>query len=596
MTTPLPKLGTQQRLVQHDKPVPNDRTPDWSGWYPTKAAIDPPQDPPTVTIDGEGGGVDIGGNPDRPGRLVLRDLNGRITQIVDGQSGDSDQLGNLVLSTFETETAGASFNNVHERIRLSGKDGTVTLKTKGVSGKETIHLDGNQGDLVLGNTGVPGNVVVMDAGALPGVSLDGGKGTVFVKSALSVAKPQADPGAALDVSGKTQTTSLVVKQEAQTQTLRVDGSAAVAKPQADLGVALDVNGKTQANSLVVKQEAQTQTLRVDGSAAVAKPQADPGVALDVNGKTQANSLVVKQEAQTQTLRVDGSAAVAKQQAEPGVALDVNGKTQTTNLEVEQSTQTKRLRVTEKAVVGTSEAGGSVALDVQGITRLSTLEVDGSATAQSLKVGAKAIATDVEVTNSLTVDGVTTVKSLTISDVMAMLKVLRIEIGDSKVEGDLAVRGKISVNSAKGTTILDGGDIHLSNADCAEDFDVTDVVDPGTVMVLNDSGALRQSSAAYDKRVAGVISGAGGYRPGLVLDKQQVGDRCRLPVALMGKVFCKVDADHAPIEVGDLLTTSHTPGHAMKAADPFRAFGAVIGKALQPLSAGQGLIPVLVALQ
>jgi hypothetical protein len=70
----------------------------------------------------------------------------------------------------------------------------------------------------------------------------------------------------------------------------------------------------------------------------------------------------------------------------------------------------------------------------------------------------------------------------------------------------------------------------------------------------------------------------------------------MPIALMGKVYCKVDASLAPIEVGDLLVTAPTPGHAMKAMDPSRAFGAVVGKALRPLAAGRGLIAVLVALQ
>lgn len=65
---------------------------------------------------------------------------------------------------------------------------------------------------------------------------------------------------------------------------------------------------------------------------------------------------------------------------------------------------------------------------------------------------------------------------------------------------------------------------------------------------------------------------------------------------MGKVYCKVDARYAPVEVGDLLTTSPTAGHAMKADDPFKAFGAVIGKALRPLAAGQEMIPILIALQ
>ena len=142
-----------------------------------------------------------------------------------------------------------------------------------------------------------------------------------------------------------------------------------------------------------------------------------------------------------------------------------------------------------------------------------------------------------------------------------------------------------------------GDIRLTNADCAEDFDIAhgDHVEPGTVMVLGDEGALHQSHQPYDKRVAGVISGAGDYKPGIVLDKRQSQHK-RQPVALLGKVYCKVDAQYASIEVGDLLTTSATPGHAMKVGEPVQAFGTVIGKALRPLQHGQGLIPILIALQ
>jgi hypothetical protein len=141
------------------------------------------------------------------------------------------------------------------------------------------------------------------------------------------------------------------------------------------------------------------------------------------------------------------------------------------------------------------------------------------------------------------------------------------------------------------------DVVLSGADCAEEFDIDDIekIEPGTVMVINETGALEKSLRAYDKRVAGVISGAGGYKPGIVLDKRHSWLN-RKPIALLGKVYCKVDAQYSPIEVGDLLTTSPTPGHAMKADDPLKAFGTVIGKALRPLSEGQGLIPILIALQ
>jgi hypothetical protein len=142
-----------------------------------------------------------------------------------------------------------------------------------------------------------------------------------------------------------------------------------------------------------------------------------------------------------------------------------------------------------------------------------------------------------------------------------------------------------------------GDIRLNNADCAEDFDICEreATEPGTVMVVGDEGKLQQSQCEYDKRVAGVVSGAGAFKPGIVLDKQQ-SEGTRQPIALLGKVYCKVDTRYAAIEVGDLLTTSPTPGHAMKAADPVKAFGAVIGKALAPISRGTGMIPILVALQ
>src|SRR4029077_14264193 len=142
-----------------------------------------------------------------------------------------------------------------------------------------------------------------------------------------------------------------------------------------------------------------------------------------------------------------------------------------------------------------------------------------------------------------------------------------------------------------------GDVQLLGGDCAEDFDISSAepVAPGTVMVLGDENTLEPCQRSYDKRVAGVLSGAGDYRPGIVLDKQPSQGN-RSPVALLGKVFCRVDAGYGPVAVGDLLTTSDTVGHARKAADPLKAFGSVIGKALRPLEAGQGLIPILIALQ
>lgn len=142
-----------------------------------------------------------------------------------------------------------------------------------------------------------------------------------------------------------------------------------------------------------------------------------------------------------------------------------------------------------------------------------------------------------------------------------------------------------------------GDICLGNADCAEDFDVAAgaEAEPGTVMVLDEFGGVRASSHDYDTRVAGVVSGAGGLKPGIILDRAAASPD-RRPLALMGKVYCKVDAANGAIVPGDLLTTSGTLGHAMKVTDRGRAFGAVIGKALGAHSQGTGLIPVLVGLR
>jgi hypothetical protein len=167
-------------------------------------------------------------------------------------------------------------------------------------------------------------------------------------------------------------------------------------------------------------------------------------------------------------------------------------------------------------------------------------------------------------------------------------------------GGFGHQGRITVRQADGSEAvrIDGatGDVVLANADCAEEFDlIGDDVVPGTVMVITDDGSLTASDRPCDTRVAGVVSGAGSFRPAVLMDRRDTGRR-RVPVALVGKVFCFVDATTDPVRVGDLLTTSHRRGHARRIVSGEPALGAVLGKALAPLAAGSGLIPVLVALQ
>jgi hypothetical protein len=142
-------------------------------------------------------------------------------------------------------------------------------------------------------------------------------------------------------------------------------------------------------------------------------------------------------------------------------------------------------------------------------------------------------------------------------------------------------------------------LEITGGDLVEGFDTGDVTcKPGTVMVINSKnpGQLAPSTTAYDRKVAGVVSGAGGVTHGIQMGKQEALDGDTL-IALTGRVYCWVDASNSPIEPGDLLTTSNTPGHAMKVMDYEKAQGAILGKAMTRLESGEkGLVLVLVALQ
>ena len=70
----------------------------------------------------------------------------------------------------------------------------------------------------------------------------------------------------------------------------------------------------------------------------------------------------------------------------------------------------------------------------------------------------------------------------------------------------------------------------------------------------------------------------------------------VPLAVVGIVPCKVTTENGAIQAGDLLVTSSTAGHAMKGTDRSKMLGAVVGKALEPLLEGKGVIQVLVTLQ
>jgi hypothetical protein len=140
---------------------------------------------------------------------------------------------------------------------------------------------------------------------------------------------------------------------------------------------------------------------------------------------------------------------------------------------------------------------------------------------------------------------------------------------------------------------------LGGADLSEKFDVGAAsVEPGTVVSIDPSreGRLIVSRDSYDHRVAGIVSGAGGVKTGMLMGQSGTVASGEHAIALTGRVYCRASAVNGPIRPGDLLTTSTIPGHAMRVSDPSRGQGAVLGKAMGSLERGEGLVLVLVGLQ
>ena len=163
-------------------------------------------------------------------------------------------------------------------------------------------------------------------------------------------------------------------------------------------------------------------------------------------------------------------------------------------------------------------------------------------------------------------------------------------------GTTSPAAKLDVAGRTRTSVLEitGG------SDLAEPFEIAgaDKVEPGMVVAIDPQhpGQLRIADKAYDRTVAGCVSGANGVNPGLTMQQEGTVADGAFPVALSGRVYCWADASYGAIQPGDLLTTSDTPGHVMRVTDYPKAQGAIIGKAMSALTEGQGLILVLVSLQ
>ncbi len=188
----------------------------------------------------------------------------------------------------------------------------------------------------------------------------------------------------------------------------------------------------------------------------------------------------------------------------------------------------------------------------------------------------------------------------------------------QVNGDMDITGRLGTSgfSPIPRTSGWGGGIHTwdveaegtmwsrhgyqsGKRDLAENYLSDKVLEPGDVVCLDkDKDRIVLTDKPNNILVLGVIS----TEPGFLLDvEHDIEEEKVFPVALCGRVPCKVVDENGPIKRGDLLASSFTLGHAMKAKplkldkQEFFSPGTIIGKALGSLESGKGVIDIFVFL-
>jgi hypothetical protein len=169
-----------------------------------------------------------------------------------------------------------------------------------------------------------------------------------------------------------------------------------------------------------------------------------------------------------------------------------------------------------------------------------------------------------------------------------------------ITGDWHLTGTFDVSNGtlKSSTLTTGssitrgditGDWHLTGtfeatyADLAEFYEGDQEYQAGTVLVFGGDKEVTTTTTINDTRSAGVVT----TNPAYVMNTAQTG--IRVCVALAGRIPCRVVGR---VKKGDMLTTSATPGYAVKATNP--TLGAVIGKALEDKDYGEaGVIQIAV---
>ena len=137
------------------------------------------------------------------------------------------------------------------------------------------------------------------------------------------------------------------------------------------------------------------------------------------------------------------------------------------------------------------------------------------------------------------------------------------------------------------------------SDLCEGFEVEDEIEviPGMLVSIDPTGkgSLQITKEKYDKKIAGIVSGANGVNPGMIMNQEETIASGSQSIALAGRVYVYANSEGGNIQPGDLLTSSSTPGYAMKSNHAKKSQGAIIGKAMTTVDEN-GFVLVLVNLQ
>ena len=171
----------------------------------------------------------------------------------------------------------------------------------------------------------------------------------------------------------------------------------------------------------------------------------------------------------------------------------------------------------------------------------------------------------------------------------------------QADGTAALRLVTNFNNTGDARVITDEVQITGGSDLAELFEITNQereIVPGYLVSLDPTapGKLKISDEPYDKKIAGIISGANGIKPGILMgqdDTMATGDDL---VTLSGRTYVMANTSNGDIKIGDMITTSSVAGQAMKATHKKKSRGAIIGKAMTELEDGSGFILVLVNLQ